>query len=145
VVGRLHGKNLTVGITDDSREVAAWTPIKVGDLTVFASADGGYIVARPVGPNDGFPGAVSTEVTLRVGIAYPRTLPMALRVAAEAAGIERQRVEAKHGFWRMQKASGLGMHADFGRFVGVPPSPGLLEIAHRHARERYAALGAVTS
>jgi hypothetical protein len=118
------------------------TPIKVGEYTVREHP--GFIGPPVYIVVDAAGRPAQHQMTRRGVLIWEdefESLPMALRVAAEAAGIERQRVEVKPGFWRMQKASGLGMHADFVRFVGVPPSPGLLDIAHRHARERYAALG----
>lgn len=73
------------------------TPIKVGDYTVEETYDGGFYavldshgdrISKVVHVADG-------ENPMWVATAFCfATIPMALRVAAEAAGIERQRVEA---------------------------------------------------
>jgi hypothetical protein len=122
------------------------TPIKVGALTVsridwkpglswpsrvrFVVTDSRLCEYRTVGTPDGF-----------------RTLPMALRFAAEMAGIERQRVELVD--FEVIRAAGFSGPPLWHTYNGpddVDPDtsgalPKLMDRAHEYARDRYAAHG----
>lgn len=129
------------------------TPIKLGDHAVFATKDGRYVVCKLAKEGDRSPLfaglVVSPDVNVYLDKSVHATLPMALRVAAEAAGIERQRVEVYRyppfigGYGTAlvtYSVNGLDYFETFDR-NDIDEQNECGEMAHEYARERYAALG----
>jgi hypothetical protein len=123
------------------------TPIKVGEYTVLDADDGSYVVLRPATSDEVPPGYTVGAANFWTKVGQFDTLPMALRFAAEMAGIERQRVELVD--FEVIRAAGFSGPPLWHTYNGpddVDPDtsgvlPKLMDRAHEYARDRYAAHG----